>query len=133
MFATRTLTVILGMFSLVAAARAQTTTQAAVRAWVVQVVPTAESQEAGATAAEHVLIIRDETLRVEGPLGDQFEPGQYEERGVDFRAQMSNEFRGVVLWTGEYREDGTVRGIVRHTQRDGKILTYRFTGTVRQP
>lgn len=106
----------------------QATTQASPQKWVVQVIPIEESKARGAVEGEHVLVIEDDALRVEGPLGERFGPAPFVRRGADFRAQLSEEFRGVVLWAGEFLDDGTIHGYARHTQRDGQILTYRFSG-----
>lgn len=106
----------------------QATTQASAQRWVVQLTPIEESKARGAVEGEHILIIEDDALRVEGPLGERFGSAPFVRRGVDFRAQLSDEFRGVVLWAGEFLDDGTIRGYARHTQRDGQVLTYRFSG-----
>src|SRR5690606_13735335 len=96
--------------------------------WQVHVVPTDAAAAAGAIAADHLLSFDEQRLQVHGPLGSLFGSTPYEYRPPDFRAVFDREDAGNVLWVGEVLSDGTLRGMVHWTRRDGSIQIYLFTG-----
>ncbi|GEM_PF-2647025 len=96
--------------------------------WQVHVVPTEAAAAAGARAADHLLTFDDQRLKVHGPLGSLFGSTLYEFRTPDFRAVFDREDAGNALWVGELMSDGTLRGMIHWTRRDGSIQIYLFTG-----
>ena len=100
--------------------------------WKVKVVPDEDSRSAGAKEFDEVLICKGSLFSAQTMEKNGFKPVQYEDDTrrfgpATFKAEPESEKEGKAKWTGLITAT-TIKGELVWTKKDGKVLTYAYTG-----
>ena len=98
-------------------------------AWNLKVTPDATAVAEGEKAFNDTLVLQQGFLRSRYSTDQHaFGTGPYTVHGSEISAQIKSDYEGKMDWSGLWNED-SIAGRVTWTTRDGKVMTFTFSGT----